>query len=379
MIMKNIYIKIIGLLLCSVHAGLFFTGCNGMDDPYKEFVKDGPIVYMGKLSHDSLIVRAPGRNRLKFSWPAHYDSRVKYAEIYWANNLKMEKVPITYGQPTEHIIENIDEGSYIFSLYFCDNEGRKSVLTLLQGDVYGDIYESVLTNCKITGTSIEGKNLTLTFSQVSDDKAKGIDVFWKEGNTVRNVFVEYPGNSVTIEDYDGAPVSYRVAYKPEDNAIDFFYSEEAVYNKIPFAPGFVSCVNPHIYGNINQLFDGIEDDPNNYFSTLPNNRAGYIPLPHHIDFKLMYEVKNFSMRYVLRKNTTDWYPTSIELYVSSDGTNWESVKQFDDLPTENNAIFVSDEIRVNTPKSYIRVSTKSVNGNLGAVQFSEIEFYPRFD
>lgn len=377
--MKNINIKVISLLICSICLSLIFARCDKMDDPYKEFVENGPIIYMGKLNHDSLIVRAPGKNRLKFSWPAHYDARVKYAEIFWANNLKSAKVPITQGQPTEYIIEDLEEGSYIFSFFFCDEEGHKSVSSLLQGDVYGKIYESVLTNCRIKRITLENKNLTLVFSQINDDKAEGVNVFWKEGNAMKNTLIQYPDSSITFKNYNGTPINYCGAYKPTNNAIDYFYSDTAVYNKMPFEIKSVTCVNPHLYGKIEHLFDGIENDPNNYFSTLPNNRAGYIPLPHNIDFKLLYEVKKFSMRYVLRKNTTDWYPTSIEIFVSSDGASWQSVKQLNSLPTGNNDSFVSDEISSNIPVNHIRVSTKSVNGSLGAVQFSEIEFYPVFD
>jgi hypothetical protein len=355
--------------------GILFGSCDSMDSNYKEFIENGPIVYMGRFPADTTIKVVSGRNRVQLSWPVHYDPRVKYAEIFWLNDTKSQKIPVVAGQPTDYILEKLAEGSYIFNLFFCNDAGNKSVSTLLTGEVYGRAYESILLNCKITGTNPTGNDLTLTFSELGDKTAKGVNVIWKEGDVVKNRLVEYPATSITLENYSGYPVNYCTAYKPVDDCIDYFYSDTAAC-KISFKPEDVTCVNPDIYGRLDQLFDGVENNADNYFGTLPSSRPGYIPLPHNIDFKLPAETKKFSMRYVLRKDNPEWYPTSIELFVSADGNNWEPVAQLDNLPTDNNASYVSAPVTSFIPAKYIRVSTTAINGSLGAVQFAEIEFYP---
>jgi hypothetical protein len=372
--MKNMKMKKFETFIGSICLmGLLLSGCDDMDSNYKEFVENGPVIYMGRIQDTIKVVS--GRNRVKLSWPAHYDPRVKYAEIFWLNDTKSRKIPMAAGLPTEYMLEGLNEGSYIFNLFFCDDAGNKSISTLLTGEVYGRAYESILLNCKVASTSLAGNHLTLTFSHLGDRTAKGVNVIWKERGVLKSRLVEYPETSITLENYTGEPVNYCTAYKPVEDCIDYFYSDTAAC-KFSFEPGDVTCVNPDSFGSIDQLFDGIENDANNYFGTLPSGRPGYIPLPHNIDFKLPGEIKKFSMRYVLRKDNPEWYPTSIELLASSDGANWVSVAQLDNLPTDNNASYVSGIVTSPVSAKHIRVSTKAINGSLGAVQFAEMEFYP---
>lgn len=51
--------------------------CDGMDATYKEFIEEGPIVYIGKV--DSLKAYA-GRNRVMLEWQKLLDPRAKTAK-----------------------------------------------------------------------------------------------------------------------------------------------------------------------------------------------------------------------------------------------------------------------------------------------------------
>ena len=58
------------------------ASCDGMDATYKEFIEEGPIVYIGKV--DSLKAYA-GRNRAMLEWQKLLDPRAKTAKIFWEN------------------------------------------------------------------------------------------------------------------------------------------------------------------------------------------------------------------------------------------------------------------------------------------------------
>ena len=48
---KFIFISVSILIFCSI------ISCESMDATYKDFVKDGPIMYLTRLSKDSITVR----------------------------------------------------------------------------------------------------------------------------------------------------------------------------------------------------------------------------------------------------------------------------------------------------------------------------------
>ena len=66
--------------------------CDGMDATYKEFIEEGPIVYIGKV--DSLKAYA-GRNRVMLEWQKLLDPRAKTAKIFWENRTKSTELQLT--------------------------------------------------------------------------------------------------------------------------------------------------------------------------------------------------------------------------------------------------------------------------------------------
>ena len=64
------------------------ASCDGMDATYKEFIEEGPIVYIGKV--DSLKAYA-GRNRAMLEWQKLLDPRAKTAKIFWENRTRYLK------------------------------------------------------------------------------------------------------------------------------------------------------------------------------------------------------------------------------------------------------------------------------------------------
>ena len=96
--------------------------CDGMDATYKEFIEEGPIVYIGKV--DSLKAYA-GRNRVMLEWQKLLDPRAKTAKIFWENRTKSTELQLTdKATLTQVVVEDLAEGSYVFEICTYDTYGN---------------------------------------------------------------------------------------------------------------------------------------------------------------------------------------------------------------------------------------------------------------
>lgn len=283
---KYVYTNI--LTLCALALVLTFTGCGDMDDSYKEYRGDGPIVYLGKVDESSLSLQ-PGRDRIKINLPAQSDPRAKYVKITWANGTGEKDVPVTPGQPTEFILDKMREALYEFVLYHFNDDGLKSVNTTATGEVYGSIYESYLTNRNIESTDIDLDNRTVTinFPALGDSSIVATQIKWeKDGKTHSKIYENTKNNKLTIEDFDGTTFDYRCCYLPEPNAIDTFYSGYEVYHHIPkkyeldrtgwlistsYPPNIENAGKPTENGRADQLID---NDNATYLSLAKPGKLG---------------------------------------------------------------------------------------------------------
>src|SRR5690554_3373453 len=87
---------------------LIFFSCTGMDDTYKDFIKDGERVYVGMP--DSVKVK-PGNNRLEIEWLVPPDPNISKAIVYWHNRVSKVEVPIGVGVDSMNVmINDLKEG-----------------------------------------------------------------------------------------------------------------------------------------------------------------------------------------------------------------------------------------------------------------------------
>lgn len=200
------------------------VSCDGMDATYKEFNENGPIVYIGKV--DSLKSYA-GRNRVMLEWQKLLDPRAKTAKIFWENKTKSTEVQLTdKTQLTQFVIGDLAEGSYVFEVYTYDNYGNSSIMVEALGMVYGDIYEKLLFNTKVTKAVLKNGVLTVTFAASLEPTFWGSEITYKDAEGIdKTVVLEAPKTEIKIDGFTGDHITYRSIYLPEKTAIDYFYSE----------------------------------------------------------------------------------------------------------------------------------------------------------
>lgn len=234
-------IKNIAILLTMI-GGL--ASCDGMDAHYKDLIKDGPIVYIGKV--DSLKAFA-GRDRIQIEWRKLLDPRAKTATIFWENGTKSVEVQLEPGKDMKYVIDGLAEGSYIFDVYTYDGLGNTSIKSETTGTVYGAGYEKLLFNSQIKSAVLKNKILTVTFAAPQDNTLIGSEMRYintdgeeETANLVYRTVIKGDEESgepdqvvintkIEIKNLSGKRIEFRSVYLPEPTAIDYFYTDYDEY------------------------------------------------------------------------------------------------------------------------------------------------------
>jgi hypothetical protein len=210
---------------------LFVVACTPMDDKYKQFVDDGPIVYISKLNDEAVKVTGE-RNRINMSWPKQEDPRGKKAIVYWANKTEKFECEVNPALETSFFISPLNEGSYIFEVIITDNDGNSSIPISLAGYAYGSIYESYLMNRRVTSSSLpDAEDRKVTSAEVVDMTMVATDFKWLDRNK-KEFVASIPATEMTgtLENCRSLSFMYRTLYSPE-GGVDIFYAPWEYYTE----------------------------------------------------------------------------------------------------------------------------------------------------
>ena len=201
--------------------------CTPMDENFKKFIENGPIVYLTRLDEQELQVVGE-RNRINFRWPAQTDPRGKKARIYWSSRTEMFEQDINPLVPTSFFVGPLNEGSYIFEIFIIDEFGNASVPVTVSGFAYGDSYESYLIDWKIMRTEIIDNTKKVVFARPNDPNMTGMEFEWRNRqNNLIETFVAATDSTI-IHDCTALLFRHRTQYVPE-GGIDKFHTPWQYY------------------------------------------------------------------------------------------------------------------------------------------------------
>lgn len=152
-------------------SSLWFIQCDDMDNLYRDYIDQGERIYLGKP--DSLIAMS-GVGRIKLKWCVNADPKIEETIVYW--NLRQDSVVKTFQrdkkgiQADSLIIENLAEGLYTFELFNRNKRGERSLMSTVQGQVYGENYIATLKNRTVTSMQI------LSFDK--EKQSADIEIVW---------------------------------------------------------------------------------------------------------------------------------------------------------------------------------------------------------
>ena len=218
------------IMLC-VCISVYMAGCDGIDKYYKGYLEGGPILYIGKV--DSVKVFA-GHERLMLQWLKRQDPRAQKAIVSWANGTQQIEVDLTPKDPNERyvqtIISSLSPGLYTFKIVTYDNKGNSSIPVEALGNVYGDDFGEYL---KVRPhISFDPETGLLRFKKNTADRSfvETEITYYKIGESEPvTVTLGKSETDIVLVDYDSThEIAYRGVHQPEENSIDYYYSEYLV-------------------------------------------------------------------------------------------------------------------------------------------------------
>ncbi len=221
---KLLSISLSILLLCSM------ISCEPMDATYKDFVKDGPIMYLTRLSKDSLIVRN-GWERISISFPVVTDGRSTQIALAM-NQTDTVRYELAKNQRTDILLEDMREGSVIFSAWLEDDESNKSLPTDFTGTIYGTQYQNYLLNRSIVSKKMVDGNLVISYSMLLDSTLVASRLTWEKGGVKTTKVSFYNAEAKdTLYDFTQDSFVMETLYVPQENALDSIWSKPVTYTK----------------------------------------------------------------------------------------------------------------------------------------------------
>lgn len=238
--------------------------CTRMDD-YLKYTEGARRTYTGKLD---TVYFNPGHNRMEFHGELSSDPKVTKIGIFW-NSIEGEKeimldVDYSKDKTVTHIIDNIPEGSYSFTVYTYDSDGNSSIPINASGTSYGENYIEGLYNRVVKSSEVINGDIVIEWYGSSEDSPySDVTYTTNDGNEV-TVRIDAKEENTTLPDANGNIYSVHSYFKPDENAIDIFQPAEKKigHAKADVTAMYLKNAGPNITSATNNGEFGIPDEWN---------------------------------------------------------------------------------------------------------------------
>ncbi|SFB90601.1 F5/8 type C domain-containing protein [Parapedobacter composti] len=361
---------------------MIVSACGKMDETFREFVKGGRIIY-APTPGDSLKVH-PGKNRLQLSWPAAPDPKVSEAHIYW--NGRQDSLVANIKNPPNDtvkiVIDNLQEGTYLFEIYIYDELGNRSVKTDFIANTYGDQYQQTLLVRPVDEALYEGDSVMAVWGGNPSAQAYYSEISYQDVNGNDRLVRAYAdADRSVLKEFEFTEfIQYRTVYLPSPLAIDTFYTDWYT-QRVKGPPielektGWIATASSQDAAGNRLASNAIDGNP----STIWVNQLGATPpftYPHTItvDMGVLHEnIEGFVI--ITRVGNSAARPKTVELLTSEDGEDWQPHGEFD---LENNGEKQFITIPTAVKARYFRIIGKSAQSSSeNNIALAEVGLYTR--
>jgi len=395
MFKKNI--SYIGLILGMT----FFVSCQKSDD-YKKYLADGEKVYPDGATKLKVF---PGNERILLTWARGIDTRIKKYKIVWNNktdSAEFDATPFKPGDTVKHLLVNMAEANYTFSIFSIDDNGNKSVPVLVPSvNIYGSKYQSTLLNRTIKASVYSESDKDLTLVWKTPDTVNISTSIWYTNITglQKKVMLAPDIDTTKIADWKmGTKIFYQSSYKPRTMAIDSFAvltKDSLSIQNLPLSKSqwkkinLPNDVDGNAYGsNFASIWDGVAGGYPNIYHTQGGS------LPHHftIDLGALYQLTRFEE--IGRTDCACHNPVKFEIWGIADIANaattlpgnddgwkaqsiakgWALLKEVE-RSDDGTAPFKVNLTEGIPPVRYIRIRVTKTRDNSIESHMSEISFW----
>lgn len=276
-------------LKTSIFAATFalaaLVSCTSQDDIYKEFVKDGGLIYPAKAAD---VKSETGFNKVTLFWPVPKDPSVRSARIYWDN--KTDSIDLNYSDFTDTVsvkIVNLDDRSYTFTIVNFDKFGNKSMESDLTATPYGKNWLSTHEERQFKHAWVDGTTATVQLTESTSEmvatkfRYKNLDGEWVEfgprmtprevnfklTNAMRGKYFEFSSGFLPSDGRDTAWMEWTKSSYP------IVYPLDTKDWTVTATTGGTMGENTP-----DKIFDGIADANHRWHSTAGNNFPRYCQL-----------------------------------------------------------------------------------------------------
>jgi hypothetical protein len=199
---------------------------NDLHDKYLE----GEITYAAKVDSASVL---SGRDRVLINMQIN-SQRIETVRIYWNDYLDSTDIAINnqVGMFSKILDNDMSEIDYIFYLVSFDKYGNKSLPFEASGTVYGDRYQSGLSNRSMQSVYIDNGELILSLGGAPEGVLYSELRYTNTDGDEQILKIPVDSSSLTISDW-ASDLRYRSLYKPNAAAIDTFYTAWREVDDIP--------------------------------------------------------------------------------------------------------------------------------------------------
>lgn len=307
-------------------------GCGGMDETYRDFLKDGRIIYTATPG-DSLNVH-PGRNRLKLSWPAAPDPKVSEARIYW--NSRSDSLMVNIKNPSngrvDIMINDLPEGTYLFEMYTYDDLGHRSVKKDFVGHTFADRYQQTLLVRPVNEAIIIGNEVTAYWGGNPNSQAYYTEIEYTDLDNKARKVRAYANADISVLDNfppDQTTIRYRTAYLPTPLAIDTFFTDydtqrvkgPAIELSKTGWTAETSSFDDRAGANYRPGSNAIDGNQTTIWVNKTSTPYNVYPHTITVDMKAIYEnLEGFAI--ITRVGDAAARPKEVELFTSLNGADW---------------------------------------------------------
>ncbi len=328
-------------------AALFVYSCSKMNDLHDGYLEEGEIIYAAKV--DSVGIKS-GNERIQLDLVIA-SQRVEKVRVYWDEYTDSSDVLINNQVGVfSHILEAMEEKSYVFKCISFDKFGNASLPFEVTGRVYAGNYQKQLVNRRLNMNLVDtetANNVLRLAWTILNTLDQGLVV--KYTNSAGNlVELQVPADEDTtyIEDWGvGTAFSYSTAYKPVENALDTFYADSvkvapeieldrSLWQKVVLpTDGELACYG----GSIENLWDG---NAATWYHSACSGESGNIgdDIPHHFTLDLGVHTVLSKFLITPRDKKNERNPKHFQVWGRSDLDGAETTAVANDPAWEDDAL-----------------------------------------
>ncbi len=286
---------------------IWMASCDDMNSIHQKYYDWGEDIYTGAV--DSVKAYG-GYERVRFDWEINADPRIEKTIIYW--NQRADSVIIEVNRTesgrlyVSHMLENMDEGSYIFEFITGDNKGHFSMPREVVVLIYGESYSQLLKNRRIVSIAkqLDG-SMIIQWDPIASTEIQYTTVLYEVDGVERSIRVENDATETVLEGLNTNDViRVSTTYLPE-GALDELHAPYSEYimpkfereiNKANFSIVILAGDNTSVSNgrDLSRIWDGGISNPEILHTV--ENAPGF-NFPHHFTFDMgvLAEISRFRL------------------------------------------------------------------------------------